>query len=373
MKNPAVRDRKTLAIDARWLVTGIGRYTLNLLRHLRPLTTGFHLQCVTMAQHAETIAPYSDGISIVNASIYTLREQFELPRALHASDLLHVPHYNVPLFRRGPLLLTIGDLTHLLDPRHRRNIKTRLYAEVMLRLAAARADHLFTFSEYSKRHIVERLGVPANRVTVMYSGAGEEFSPGDKAPARARTAQRFAVDGPYLLYVGNLRPHKNADGLLRCLALLRSRNQLETKLLVLGGDGVGHESYEKRIVELGLAKDVVLRWAVPEAALIDAYRGAELLVLPSFEEGFGLPVLEAMACGTPVACSWSASMPEVGGDAAAYFDPYSDEDMARAISRVLGSEELQAAMRAKGLLQAKQFTWQRCAALHHEVYRRFLN
>ncbi len=364
---------RTLVLDARWLMTGIGRYTMNLLRELKPMDGSIHLRTITTAQHAATVSPFSDEVRVVNAPIYTVREQFVMPLAARSSDLLHVPHYNAPLLHRGPLLVTISDLTHILDTQFRRTLKSRLYAQPMLRIVAARADHIFTVSEYSKQRIIEYLRVTPAKVIVVHNGVAPGFHPLDRASARQQTCSSFGIDGPYILYVGNLKPHKNVPGLLRALALLRAGNKLQHKLLIIGGDGLGRAAVERLARDLGLGDYVVVRWSVPEDRMAKAYCGADLLILPSFEEGFGLPVLESMACGTPVVCSRAASLPEVADGAASYFDPHIDADIAGAIVRVLESSELQQLLRARGLARAARFTGQQSARLHHAVYREFLN
>jgi glycosyltransferase involved in cell wall biosynthesis len=361
-----------LAIDARWLMTGIGRYTLNLLRHLRPITDDFYLRALTYSQNADTVAPYSDEVCVVSSAIYTLREQWEIPFAAASRGLLHVPHYNAPLLHRGPLVVTIADVTHLVDAHHKRKLMKRLYAEVMLRSVSARADHIFTVSEYSKGRICECLGVKPEKISVVYNGVGSEFRIAEQSSAPAMGEKISRIDGPYLLYVGNLKDHKNVGGLLRAFALLRGRN-VDLKLVMIGGDGRGYQQVQETIANLGLSAHVLLRWSVPESELIEAYRGATMLVLPSFEEGFGLPVLEAMACGTPVACSATASLPEIGGDAVAYFDPHDVESIAESMARVFYSADLQQTLRTNGLLRAQQFSWQQSARQHCAVYRRFFN
>ncbi len=365
--------RKSLVVDARWLITGIGTYTFNLLRQIKTVDRSIYLRALTRVQHVDAVRPFCDEVLPIDVPIYTLREQLQVPWAARASSLLHVPHYNFPLLHPGPLLVTIADITQILDQRHRTRLKSRLYAQPMLRMAATRADRIFTVSEYSKRRIIEYLRADETKIVVAYNGVEPEFRPLNRQCAQAQTRSAFGVDGPYLLYVGNLKPHKNVSGLLRALALLRARNKLSHKLLIIGGDGLGRVALEKQANELGLARHTVVHWAVPQDALLNAYCGADLLVLPSFEEGFGLPVAEAMACGTPVACSRAASLPEIAAEAAVYFDPYNPEDIACAMARVLESNALQQELRRRGFARAQVFTWEESARRHCAVYREFLN
>jgi glycosyltransferase involved in cell wall biosynthesis len=365
--------RNTVAVDARWLFTGIGTYTLNLLRHLKELDGGLCIRALTTRANARAVRPFCDEIAIVDAPIYTLREQIGVPWASRHSGLLHVPHYNFPLLRRGPLLVTIADLIHLLDVHHRSTLKSLCYARPMLRMAAARADHIFTVSECSKRQIVEHLRVAPHRITVAYNGVSDHFRPVDRQWARRVVSTALGIRLPYILFVGNLKPHKNVGGLLRAFALLHARTRLDHMLLIIGGGRRAKEACERDAAALGIGDRIVFRSGVPEHLLVSAYGVADLVVQPSFQEGFGLPVLEAMACGAPVACARAASLPEVAGAAAVYFDPHSFEDMAFAMQRVLQDSELEKDLRARGLSRATQFTWQESARAHYRVYRSFLN
>ena len=365
--------RKTLVLDARWLFTGIGTYILNLLRHLKGMDASICLRVLTTRQHARTVLPFCDELVVVDVPIYTFREQFEVPWASRHSDLLHVPHYNAPLLLSGPLLVTIADLTHLLDIRYRATLKSRCYARPMLRLVAKRADHIFTVSEYSKQQIVAHLEVVPEKVTVAHCGVSQEFCPANRQWACREVGSVLGIRAPYVLYVGNLKPHKNVGALLRAFALLRARTKLDHMLLIIGEGRDARAALERDARALGIANHVVFHGSVPQHLLVSAYCAADLLVLPSFQEGFGLPVLEAMACGTPVACSRAASLPEVAGEAALYFDPGSDEDIASAMLSGLDNPQLQQELRARGLSRAAQFTWQHAAQVHHSVYRSFLN
>jgi glycosyltransferase involved in cell wall biosynthesis len=362
----------TIVIDARCLLTGIGTYTLNLVRGLKSIGN-IHLRALTLSSHKEALDPYCDAVDVVSSPIYSVREQFEIPWAAGQCDLLHVPHYNTPLFHRGTMLVSIHDLTHILDDTFRSTWKSRIYAQPMLRLAAANASHIFTVSDYSKRQIVEHLGVRDHKVTVVYNGVSPQFFPQPRDASRILIGGLCGFEGPYILYVGNLKPHKNVPGLIRAFAAVRSRQKLDHKLLIIGGETAGRSEMRALAAECGLNGLVVFMSAISSDTLRTAYSGAALTVLPSFEEGFGLPIVESMACGTPVACSSTASMPEVGGAAAEYFDPRDVESMANALEKVLFSQDLWQTMRGLGIEQASRFTWESCARKHYDVYRGFLN
>ena len=230
-----------------------------------------------------------------------------------------------------------------------------MYARPMLRLAARKAAHIFTVSEYSKQRIVEHLNVPSEKVTVTYNGVGPQFFPESREKARQTVQRECGVARPYVLYVGNLKPHKNVDGLLRAFALAWRRTAGAFELLIIGDDASGGPALKDLAANLGIAAATKFAGRVSDEVLRCAYSAAELTVLPSFEEGFGLPVLESMACGTPVACSRVASLPEVAGNAAEYFDPHDIESIAATIERLLHSDGDRARLRELGISNAQAF------------------
>jgi glycosyltransferase involved in cell wall biosynthesis len=369
---PANTKLPHVVFDARWLSTGIGTYTLQLISRLKACGD-IYLRALTGAEHKAALEPFCDQVTVVSSGMYSTREQLEIPWAAGPCDLLHVPHYNAPVFHRGPMLISIHDLTHILDDTFRTSWKSRIYAQPMLRLAANNADHIFTVSEYSKRQIVEHLGVSAGKVTMVYNGVSPQFFPEPHNEARIKVGSSYGFAGPYVLYVGNLKPHKNVAGLFRAFAALHSRKRTEHTLLVIGGDAAGRSQMRKLATDSRLNGSVSFAQPVSLESLRTAYSGADLTVLPSFEEGFGLPIVESMACGTPVACSLAASMPEVGGGAAEYFDPHDVESIASALEKVLYSQDRWQTMRELGIEQAARFNWESCARKHYEIYRGFLN
>src|SRR5436305_5919481 len=157
-----------VAVDARWLETGLGTYTRNLVAGLRQHGNGFVVRVITQRRHAARLEPYCDKLTIVDAPIYTIREQVRIPWAAHGADLLHVPHYNAPLLYRGKLIVTIHDLIHLTDPIYGRSLTRRLYALPMLNLVARKASHIITVSHYSKAQIIERLRIPPSKIAVIH-------------------------------------------------------------------------------------------------------------------------------------------------------------------------------------------------------------
>lgn len=373
MKDHKNYSSSLVSIDARWLhLGGLGTYTYNLVSRFSRYANGLTLRGIVKRQAVQEIESFCDEVAICDASMYSLREQLEIPRAARDAGVFHSLHYNAPLLYRGPQVVSILDLIHITDPTYRRGFRSWGYARPMLNLTAKKAKHIITISEYSKKQIVEVLGVPGSKVSVIYCGANPEFRYCVGETAREMVHRRLGLDGPYILYVGNLKPHKNVSTLFRAVAGLRKRRTMPHKLLIVGDDARWGPARREECYRLGIGDITQFVQHVPRDLLPIIYGGADLLVMPSTIEGFGLPVLEAMACGTPVICSRAASLPEVGGDAVVYFDPLSSGELAAAIERVLDSGSLQEILRTSGMKRAGLFDWNECVHRHADLYRQVL-
>jgi len=363
---------KIVAIDARWLVGGIGTYTENLLLGLGQSANGVEFHAIARSADAVRVKKFCSHVKVSDVPIYTVREQFAIPRETRGCDLLHVPHFNVPLLRRGPLVVSIMDVIHLCAPDYRHTWRSNLYARPMLNAAARKAEHIVTVSHFSKAQIMETLGIPASKISVIHCGVGAQFREHGNLQEFQNAAQILGINPPFLLYVGNLKPHKNVSTLLRAYAQLRQGKRLTHSLLIVGDDARWRRSVVEECRQLDISDATVIVPFVSADLLPSIYAAADLFVMPSTIEGFGLPVLEAMASGTPVVSSNAASLPEVAGDAALYFDPASSEELAAQIERVVHSKELRASLRDKGLHRAKQFTWPEFTRKHRDLYYRVL-
>jgi glycosyltransferase involved in cell wall biosynthesis len=363
---------KTVAIDARWLVGGIGAYTEKLLLGLGKNTNGVELHAITRQADAARVKELCSGVTVVDVPIYTATEQVLIPRAARRYDLLHVPHFNIPVLYGRPLMVSIMDVIHLRSPKYRNSLSSFLYAWPMLSAAARRADHIVTVSNYSKTQIMETLGAPESKISVIHCGVGAQFRRDTGEEGSRSAAEALGISRPYLLYVGNLKPHKNVVTLLRAFAHLRNDGNIPHSLLIVGDDARWKQSVVEECERLGILDSTVFAPFVSAASFPKIYAGADLLVMPSTIEGFGLPVIEAMACGTPVLSSNAASLPEVGGDAALYFDPMSHEELALQVLRILQSSDLRDSLRELGLQRVKKFSWQESNRKHMEIYSQLL-
>jgi glycosyltransferase involved in cell wall biosynthesis len=286
---------------------------------------------------------------------------------LGRADVFHGPDARVPRGSRAALVATIHDLFSattdaFADERFRRKKRER-YADLVRRCAL-----LLVPSSHVARGCVERLGADPSRVAVTPEGVSPEFhAPAAEAVQSVR--DRLGIRGDYFLFVGEQSARKNVVRLVEAFAALRGRSS-SLSLVLAGRPSFGHEAIAAAIARLGVDSGVVAPGFVAAADLPALYGGARALVFPSLDEGFGLPALEAMACGTPVVASSRGALPEVVGDAALLVRPESVDDLRNAMATLLEDATAAADLRARGFARAREFTWDRTAALTLDAYRR---
>ena len=298
-----------------------------------------------------------------------LWEQAFQPSALRRAqvDLLHGPAYVGPLASACPYVLTFHDLSFLFFPQGFRRLN-RAYLRTFSRLSAHRARRVIAVSESTKRDLVEHYGLSPDRIDVVYNGVDAGFRP---VPAGQVKAFRTTEGLPerFILFVGTLEPRKNVVRLIEAYARLPKGRP---PLVLVGSKGWLYDEIFARVEALNLQEQVRFAGYASADTLPYWYNAAELLAYPSLYEGFGLPPLEAMACGTPVVTSTASSLPEVVGDAALLVDPTDVEALALAMESVLSDQELRRQMQAAGLAQARRFSWETAAQGTVESYRRAL-
>jgi glycosyltransferase involved in cell wall biosynthesis len=360
----------TVTIDARMLgFSGIGRYLESLLENLGVLDSEFQFQVI--CSRPELLTNLSAGrfrLVLSTAGIYSLREQWEILRLARGTDLLHCPHYNVPYFYRGQLVVTIHDLNHLMYPEFLPGGIAYTYARVMYSAATRRAARIITDSQFSARAIREHLGIPGERIQVIYLGLPEQLIQNEPLSSSA-CLQNLGINRPYVLSVGILKPHKNFQALIRAFALLPADVRRQHKLVIAGKRDTAYPELLRLTRESSLEQDVVFTGHVSDADLSILYSGAAVFALPSLNEGFGLPALEAMAYGVPVVVSNTSALPEVVGDAGRLVNPHDERGIATAIEELLRSDELRTILSRRSKERAKLFSARRFALEHLEVYR----
>jgi len=368
-----------VAIDARkWQDYGIGTYVRNLVRHLARLDreTTYFLFCrsadeTTLRDLAGNFVPV-----VENAAGYGVREHVSIPLKLRrlGAQLLHSPHYVRPLFCGVPSVVTIHDCIHLRFPQYLPSRAAWRYAHFVMGSAVRRSALVFTVSEASRRDILHFYPwADPEKVVVVPNAIDPDLlqDPGPEEMERVR--ERYQIRGRFVLFTGNIKPHKNLERLIEAFARLRSRpGHEDVRLLIIGEDVSRYPSLRRVMESAGVRADVRFFGFVPQTTLAALYRMASVFAFPSLYEGFGLPPLEAMACGTPVLTSRISSLPEVVGDAAVLVDPYDVEDIASGLERLLGDPALCASLVEKGRARVGAFSWERSVGAIHAGYMRAL-
>jgi glycosyltransferase involved in cell wall biosynthesis len=304
-------------------------------------------------------------------------EQFAFPHTCRnlGADLAHVPYFASPLAPSIPTVVTIHDLIPMVLPAYRGGVLVRLYTSLVA-AAATRAKTIITDSAASRRDIVARLGIPAERVRVIYLAAEARYRPVVDPAQREAVRQKYGLPDRCVLYLGGVDQRKNLPGLLHAYTWVVAALKGQYPLVLAGRLPEPapplFPDLRRKVAELGLEKVVQLIGQVDEADKPALYSIASLFVYPSRYEGFGLPVLEAMACGTPVVASNAASLPEIVGGAGFLVDPDDGQGMAGAIIAALIQKDLHASLREKGLAQAARFTWEKTARETLAVYQEAL-
>ena len=375
-------DAHLLSLTQTYRAAGINGYIYELLTRL-PAFAGTEPELELVAYLRDAAFRGPAGLCVERSRWDTshpwrriLWEQTALARQTRSLDLLHAMAFAVPLAAACPTVVTVHDLSFMRFP-HAFRRPNRLYLSTFTRLSIKRAQRVIVGAESTRRDVIELCAARPERVVTVPYGVGEAFTPG--SPERvAEFRRRKGLPDEFILFLGTLEPRKNIGLLIEAYAMLKERwgrghglrgGRAAPKLVVAGGKGWFYQNLFARVTQLGLAEDVLFAGYVPNDELPWWYRAATLFVFPSLFEGFGLPVLEAMACGTPTIASNASSLPEVAGDAAILVDPYEKEGLVSAMERVLDDAGLRRTLSSVGVRQASQFPWSRTAAETIAVYR----
>jgi glycosyltransferase involved in cell wall biosynthesis len=362
-----------VAIDTRKIHDfGIGTYIRNLLRQLARIDRDTEYVLLCREPDLGIAAQLGPNFRSVRepSPNYSLREQIHVPWVLRRErpDVYHAPHYVLPAAVRCRSVVTIHDCIHLMFPQYLPNRAAYAYARASMWSAARRSHRILTVSEASKRDILSLFNVKPEKIVVVYNAIDEHFSatPSDEHVSRIR--ERYQLDHKFVLYVGNIKPHKNLVRLIEAFSELR-RTHDDLKLLIIGDEISKLPALRRAVHRHKLHKHVRFLGYLKDDTLTVLYRLASVFVFPSLYEGFGLPPLEAMASGTPVVTSNLSSLPEVTGDAAVLVDPYDVDSIGDGMRRILDDPQLAAELRVKGLKRAQEFSWERSVEKTQRVYR----
>lgn len=361
---------------------GIGRHTRGLVRGLASLIAAealdHRLTLVVFGRPGHAIeAPAGCDVRVVPLSLRALTiawHRLGLPFPVSwlgvRGDLYHASDFVLPPTGGMPALVTVHDLSFLTVPRCA-DAGLRAYLSHIVPRSVRRAYHVLADSESTQRDLVRLLQVSPEKVTVVYPGVEPRFRPVEEPAALAAVRQKYGLgDGPFVLGVGTLEPRKNWPVLIRAWARLRQTTPLPHRLIIAGGKGWLYEDIFRTAEATGLRDEVIFPGFVADADLPALYSAAAVFAYPSLYEGFGLPVLEALACGTPVVCADNSSLPEAAGDAALLVNAADEEALATALHRLLADEPLRQTLRRRGLAHAQKFTWEASARVLLAAYER---
>ncbi|MBC7236430.1 MAG: glycosyltransferase family 4 protein [Chloroflexi bacterium] len=361
-----------IGIDARlthYRPAGISRYTLQLIEALARIEAEDEF---VILQSYKAKKPILDSPNFITRRLLTPShhrlEQLTLPLeiSLLRLDVLHSPDFIPPFRRNCRSVITIHDLVFILYPHFLSKDAARYYGQIDQ--AVRHTDAIIAVSEATKRDIIRLVGVPERKITVIYEAASPIFRPIKTPDIRQRVRDRFGIHGDFLLFVSTIEPRKNVPTLLKAMRRLLDDYDPDVKLVLAGEKGWLYDEVFRLVGELKLEEDVIFLGRVSTEELLWLYNAAQALVAPSIYEGFGLPPLEAMACGTPVIVSNVSSLPEVVADAGLLVDPYNVEEIAVAMWRILTDQELRQTLIEKGLKRSAFFSWDKAAEKTLELY-----
>lgn len=352
-----------IAVDARMLkMSGIGTYIQNLMKN-----DCYEIALGNKEDIQEIGKTAQDNIIEFDSKIYGIKEQLKFPyKELKKMkpDILHVPHYNIPIFYSGKIVSTVHDLTHLIHKEFLPNKLAYWYAKFMIWIAIKKSVAIYTVSQNTKKDILRFFKVNPDKIKVIPLAVGDEFVNKDKEETEY-LYEKFNIprDKKILMYVGNLKPHKNLEKLIEAFSLIE--NKEDYRLLLVGKAFEAYNILEDKEKELKIDKYVIHTGIVTQEELVDLYNLVDLFIFPSLYEGFGLPVLEALACGTKVVCSKISSIPEVGGEVVDYFDPNDAGEIKRKIEDSLEKEFEEEKVKE----WLKNFNWKETAKKHIDLLK----
>ncbi|SEU04276.1 glycosyltransferase family 4 protein [Hymenobacter actinosclerus] len=356
---------------------GMDIVALELIRNLQQLDHTNEYFVFVKPDQDNTVLRETPNFRIVEIAggPYPFWEQVLLPRAARQAglDVLHCTSNTAPLRLAMPLLLTLHDIIYLepLDLRRGSWYQRlgNLYRRWNVPRVLPHCERVFTVSAFEQGRILERLPALAGRVQVVYNSAGEQFGPVAGPAALAAAKARYRLPDRFIFFLANTDPKKNLRGVLQAVALLKARGQLQCQLVMLDYQETALTALLRELGAPDLRADILLCGYVPNQELPLIYQLAEVFLYPSLRESFGIPILEAMGCGTPVITSTTSSMPEVAGEAALLVDPFQPEAIASAILKLQNEPATRAALVERGRQRVRQFSWREAARQVQRVYQ----
>ncbi len=335
--------------------TGSGQYARCVLDEISRLAPDVRLEMVKPRRRDDW------------SKLYFEQVQFPREAARMKADIAFVPYWAPPLASRVPVVVTIHDVSYEAHPEWFR-WSNRLSFRLFSRWAAKTARRIITVSEYSKTEIMKHYRTPENKIRVISEAVGEGFQRILDKNCLDQTKQKYNINRPFILFVGQIHTRRNIERLLQVFYDLKTKKKIDHQLILVGQNIWPFLDLDSRIKENGLEGEVIYLDYIPRPDLVGLYNLASVFVYPSLYEGFGLPPLEAMACGTPVVSSNVASIPEVVGNAGLLVDPYNAGELSEAIWSIINNPALRSDLIQKGFERVKQFSWEKAARETLRVY-----
>jgi glycosyltransferase involved in cell wall biosynthesis len=365
-----------IGIDARMYstrFTGIGRYVKELIDNISVLDTDNEYIIFFNDEEYINYMPPNPRISKrrVTAGYYTLKEQTSFVTDLNREnlDIMHFTHFNAPVLYNRPSVVTIHDLTLSKFPgQNKTSIIHKLGYQVTIKNIVSKAWRIICVSEHTKEDAIKMLGAWVSKIRVVYEGISKEISPVTDKGRLDAIKQKFGITNPFFLYTGAWRKHKNLVNLIKAFNLYRNMYDTNVSLVLAGKVDPNYKEVTDSIRDFGLGSHVIMPGFIADEDLPGLYSAAQAFIFPSLYEGFGLPPLEAMACGCPVAVSNVSSLPEICGDAALYFDPNSPDKICESMHQIVVPETRDRLI-AAGLEHVKTFSWDDMTKKTLEIYK----
>ncbi len=366
-----------IGIDARKLTDfGLGTYIQNLVHSLAEIDSENHYVLFVGPHQRQLLELLPDNFELMveTAPMYSVRELVALSWRLKRCrlDLYHATHYVLPVWVPCRAVVTIHDIIHLLYPEFLPGPLAFFYAQRMIRRGLMRGDRIIAVSQNTKTDLMDYFEVDGEKIRVIYNGVADHFRERLPDDQRRTLLEALEIRGPYLLFVGNPKPHKNLDNVLRAFARAQQLKPFEATLVCVGDRGGSDFKLRQRAERHGIADRLQLVGHVDVDTLRALYQGAQLFLYPTLYEGFGLPVVEAMASGVPVITSNNSALKEIAEGYAELVDPLDVEEMARTIARCMADEEGRSALARLGARRAQDFRWRLAAERTLETYLRAL-
>jgi glycosyltransferase involved in cell wall biosynthesis len=362
-----------ICIDARKLVDfGIGTYIRNLITTISELDAENQYVVFVGPQHRDSFLDLPDNFRTVveRSPSYSMRELITLSWRLFRLriDLYHSTHYVLPAVVPCRAVVTIHDIVHLLYPEFLPSPLAFFYAQRMIRRSLSRGDRIIADSQNTKTDLMEYFDVDGRKIRVVYPGVEDSFR-NTVPPADIESVRKeFGIDRPYVLFVGNPKPHKNLDNVVQAFARAIQIQPFDADLVCVGDRGAAEFKVLQRAEQLGIGDRIKLLGHVSDEVLPAIYQGATLFLFPTLYEGFGLPVVEAMASGVAVITSNNSALKEVAEGYGHLVNPLDVEELAKAIAQCISDEDHRHALAKLGLRRAEDFRWTRAAEQTLEVY-----